>query len=151
MSTFPHTQNNEQDAPNNHFSGKAMSQVLPKEKEVENEILEWLAYNKIPAWKVQTVGIYDPTRKRFRKPNNRYHINGQCDISGILPGGIRLEIEVKRPCKRMRTEEALMNLASDDQQKFINMINNSGGLAFVADRLSVVTEKINHFFIMRNR
>jgi len=126
-----------------------MSQPLPLEKEVENEILDWLAYNKIPAWKVQTVGIFDASRGRFRRSNNRHHIRGQADISGILPGGIRLEIEVKRPAQKHRTEEALLNLASDEQRAFIEMINKAGGLAFVADRLTVVTDKINHFLQSR--
>jgi len=126
-----------------------MSQELPREKEVENQILEWLAHNNIQAWKVQTVGIFDASKGRFRKPRNRLHRKGQADISGILPGGIRLEIEVKRPAKKMRSEEALLNLASDEQREFIEMINKQGGIAFVADRLCVVTERINYFFMTR--
>jgi hypothetical protein len=111
------------------------------EKEVENLILEYLWNKGIHAWKNQSTGIYDPTRKVFRS-RNKFQINGVSDILGCLNDGRFLAIEIKKPVKNPRTDERLFNLASEDQRKFINNVNKNGGLAFVADSLSVVIDKL---------
>jgi hypothetical protein len=122
-----------------------ITKVKPQitEKEVENQILEWLGLKGIFAWKNQSIGVFDPRRNVFRKPKSKHQINGVSDILGILPDGRFLAIEVKRPLKKARTDEALMVIASDDQQAFILKIRESGGLAFVADRIGVVIEKLD--------
>jgi len=65
------------------------------EKPIENAILAYLNFSGILAWKNQTVGIYDPVKKIYRKSRNIYHISGVSDILGVLPDGIFLAIEVK--------------------------------------------------------
>lgn len=119
------------------------------EKEVENLILEYLWSKGIYAWKNQSTGVYDPTKKVFRKSKSKFQINGVSDILGILDGGRLLAIEVKKPVKNSRTPERLYNIASDDQKKFIDCINSSGGLAFVADRLDFVIEVLNRGKVSR--
>jgi len=113
------------------------------EKEVENQILDWLKSVGIMAWKNQSVGIFDIKRGIYRKPNNRHHIKGTSDILGVMPNGQFLSIEVKAPLKNPRSDERLFVLASPEQQDFILRVCKSGGLAFVADRLEVVKSKID--------
>lgn len=114
---------------------------IPSEKEVEKEIITALRLRGIYCWKNQSVGVFDPRRKVYLRPSVN-HINGVSDILGILPDGRFLAIEVKKPVKNPRSEESLRKLATEDQLRFIDEINKKGGLAFVADRLDVVLEKI---------
>jgi hypothetical protein len=105
------------------------------EKLIENQILTYLFKRGIFAWKNQSVGIYDPVKRIYRKNNNPFHIKGVSDILGILPGGRILAIEVK-------TEKGRV---SPEQQFFIQKINDRGGLAFVARSIyDVEKELANH-------
>ncbi len=52
----------------------------------------------------------------------RFGLPGQADLSGILPDGKRLEIEVKRPGGRQ----------SEEQKAFQEMIERFGGLYILA-------------------
>jgi len=92
------------------------------EKEIENSILNYLDF--LPncfAWKNQNVGIYDARKRTYRKSNSKHQFKGISDILGIYKGKM-LAIEVKQPKKK----------PTEDQQKFINKINENGGIAFVA-------------------
>lgn len=113
------------------------------EKELENQILDWLKSVGVMAWKNQSVGIFDQKRGIYRKPNNKHHIKGTSDILGIMPNGQFLAIECKAPLKNPRSDERLFVLASPEQQDFILRVCKSGGLAFVADRLEVVKSKLD--------
>lgn len=62
---------------------------------------------------------------------------GVSDILGVLPDGKFLAIEVKTPTGRV----------SDHQQKFIDKVNASGGVAFVARSLDDVLDTLG----LRNR
>lgn len=62
----------------------------------------------------------------------RFGVPGQADISGILVGGRRLEIEVKGPTGRM----------SDQQRKFRAMIECFGGLYILARSVDDVTQAL---------
>lgn len=108
-----------------------MKRVIP-EKSIENGILRWLNLSGIFAWKNQSVGIFDPVKKIYRRSNNPFHIKGVSDVLGILPDGRLLAIEVKSATGR----------ASPEQIAFIDKINTAGGLAFVARSLDEVQEKI---------
>lgn len=107
------------------------TKVIP-EKAIENQILRWLSISGIFAWKNQSVGIYDPIKKIYRRSNNPYHIKGVSDILGILPDGRFLAIEVKSKTGK----------PSPEQVRFIKTINESGGLAFVAKSLEDAQEEI---------
>lgn len=109
-----------------------MKRVIP-EKAIENGILRWLSLNGIFAWKNQSVGIFDPVKKIYRKSNNPYHIKGVSDIIGILSDGRFLAIEVKSKTGK----------PSPEQINFIKQINDSGGKAFIARSLEDVQEELH--------
>ena len=76
------------------------------------------------AWRNNNTGIFNPN-------TGKYHFNGLkgvSDILGVLEGGRFLAIEVKSARGRI----------SEDQTKFIEDINENGGLAFVAKSLDDV-------------
>lgn len=90
------------------------------EKEIENSILEYLNMRNVFAWKVKTMGTYDVTEKKFRKPS-KYYTKGQPDISAILPGGRYLGLEVKSALGRL----------SIHQKIFLERIKDAGGVSAV--------------------
>lgn len=102
------------------------------EKAIENQILLYLYKKNIYSWKNQSVGIYDQRLGIYRKSNNPFHKKGVSDILGLLPGGRFLAIEVK----------ARYGKVSPEQEQFINDVNKSGGLAFVARSVQDVIEKL---------
>lgn len=112
------------------------------EAQVQEQILSYLNSIGIYAWRNNSVGVYDPVRKVFRRPKSKYAINGVSDVLGILPDGRWLAIEVKKPCKNPRSDERLWNMASAEQKLFLENISKNKGLAFVADRLEIVIDKI---------
>ena len=99
------------------------------EKEIENEILDYLNLRTRGFfWKNQSVGIYDPRKKVFRKTRNRHHVRGVSDIIGVFPSGQFVAIEVKTKKGRV----------SQHQKFFLDNINYMGGIAFVARSLDDV-------------
>jgi hypothetical protein len=86
------------------------------EREIETLILQWLNLNGCKAWKNDSVGIWDPTRKVYRKRNGPFNQKGTSDILGILPGGRMLAIEVK----------SAKGTLSPEQRYFIDEINKRG-------------------------
>lgn len=109
-----------------------------KEKLIENHILRWLNISGIYAWKNQSVGIFDPVKKIYRRSNNPFHIKGVSDILGILPDGKFLAIEVKSKTGK----------ASPEQIMFIEKINKNGGKAFVAKTLEDVQEALKNVILI---
>ena len=94
-----------------------------KEKDIQKQILDWLRWHKVFCWKSNTAGIY-------RKSTDSYipaGMRGISDIIGIFNGRM-ICIEVKMPKKK----------PSEFQQRFIDSINKSGGIAFVAHSLDEV-------------
>lgn len=74
------------------------------EKDIENSILEALQTIKgCKVWKNQSVGIYDPTKKSFRR-RSKYQIKGVSDILGIYKGKM-LCLEVKTKKGRLSPEQ----------------------------------------------
>jgi hypothetical protein len=92
------------------------------EKEIQNNILEFLNHCAIESWPNQSVGVYDPIKKIYRKSRNKYHRNGIMDILGYLPNGTFLGIEVK----------SKKGVASPDQKKQICIANDNKAVAFVS-------------------
>ncbi|MEA2036380.1 MAG: hypothetical protein U9O94_02645 [Nanoarchaeota archaeon] len=90
------------------------------EKKLETAILDYLSYIKEGYFfKVNTMGVYDPTIGKHRKNMNKYAINGISDILGCFMG-VFMAMEVKLPSNKKRP---------DAQIDFINMINKTGGKA----------------------
>lgn len=103
------------------------------EGEVQNQILEYLNFKQIFNWRQNTMGVYcgkdNQGNARFRKAPT----TGVSDILGVLSNGRFLAIECKRPGGKPTPE----------QLEFIDSVNNNGGLAFIADSLDVVMEKLD--------
>lgn len=112
------------------------------EKQLENQVLQALNMRGVFCFKIQSTGLFDPTKKIFRKSMNQWHIKGVSDILGIYNGRM-IAIELKRPLKNPRTKERLDRLASPDQISFINRVNAEGGIGFVADSLDYIFDYLN--------
>ena len=105
------------------------------EKEIENQILSFLKTIGVYCWKNQSVGIYDPVRKIYRKNHNPHHLKGTSDILGVIQGRM-LAIEVK----------AEKGVLSPEQRIFIARVNEEGGIAFVTRSLDNCAENLLKFF-----
>src|SRR2546428_306245 len=106
------------------------------------QIFNLLRHKKIKAWRVYNGGVYDKKINGYRKPGGN-SMPGAFDISGMLPGGHRLEIEAKTKSELefiLRNYEMLSKYYGTnkkynhyrDQIAFKNMINGGGGVAFFA-------------------
>ena len=94
-----------------------MKQPALKEKDITMQIRNVLKMYGIFHWKVfQTLGATP----------------GISDILGVLPGGRMLAIEVK-------TEKGKL---SPHQERFIQNVNDNGGLAFVARSFDDVVQRL---------
>lgn len=104
------------------------------EKIIENHILQFLSYSPhVFVFKVQSTGMFDPTKKIFRKSFNKNHIKGVSDILGIIkPTGQFLAIEVKSKVGKL----------SPEQKVFLDKVQSMGGVAFVARSLEEVKERL---------
>ena len=103
--------------------GRKVRSLKPTEKSIENSILKYL--NFLPncfAWKNNSVGIFDPIRKVYRKPKSPYLINGVSDIVGIY-NGKPLFLEVKRT--------KAPSSVSPDQIKFLKRTKELGAISGV--------------------
>jgi len=67
------------------------------------------------------------------KSKYRFGIRGQCDISGILPDGRRLEIEVK----------TLEGKLSQSQKDFIKIMELNNAIVIVTTDLETVIKRID--------
>lgn len=86
-------------------------------------------------WVNDSVGIFDPVRKVYRRNNDPFRIKGVSDILGILRTGVFLAIEVKSEKGK----------ASLEQLNFINKINRAGGLAFIARSVEDVKKHLTEW------
>jgi len=102
------------------------------EQEIKNSILDYLSWKReCFVWPNDSVGIYDPIRKIYRKKNSKFHIRGVSDILGIFRERA-LAIEVK-------TQKGKV---SPEQLEFISKFNKSGGIAFVARSVEDVEREL---------
>lgn len=117
---------------------KSNNKIILSEKQIETCILRWLnAQWDCFAFKINTVGIYDPVAKVFRKNMNPYVIKGTSDILGVCRGKF-FAIEVKTPM-------TIKNGLSEDQISFLERVKRRGGHAYAVCNLEqahFVIEKI---------
>lgn len=120
------------------------------EKKIQNEILGFLRTIGVMCWTQNNVGVFDPTKKIFRKNNGPYHLKGISDILGIIPYyyqdsndnhspkclGRFLAIEVKSET----------GVISPEQRIFIAKINEEGGIAFATRSLENCISQLLKFF-----
>lgn len=110
------------------------------EKEIQNEILEFLKIIGVYCWPNQSVGIFDPVKKIYRKSKSRHHLNGVSDILGIINGRF-LAIEVKSATGQL----------SGEQRIFLARVNENGGIAFVARSVEQAAESLLKHFPSNDR
>ena len=109
---------------------------LDTETQITKGCLDWL--NTVPGvqcWRQNTGGrewIDTNGRKRYVQ----FGEPGQADITGIGPGGIRIEIEVKRPGE----EPNLL------QMTWLAMIVRRGGIGFWCDSLNSCMRMLSSHF-----
>ncbi|MFA6242583.1 MAG: hypothetical protein WC655_16720 [Candidatus Hydrogenedentales bacterium] len=97
--------------------------TMIRERDIQKQIVEYLSYRPdIKVWR-QNCGAF-VVGKRFV----RFGIPGQADITGIMKGGRRIEIEVKTKRGKL----------SPEQETFRKMIEDCGGLYIVARDLDDV-------------
>jgi penicillin-binding protein-related factor A (putative recombinase) len=115
---------------------RTKKQPVPKlsEKQIENSILQYLHLKKIYCWKQNTTGVYDAQKECFRRPHSPYIISGIADIIGIMPSGRFFAIEVKTPQRKSNV--------SDHQKAFLQSIQESGGIAFIATSIEDVINNL---------
>lgn len=101
-----------------------------KETEVQAQILEYLQLKGMFVWRNDSVGVYDATKKTYRR-KSKFCMNGVADIIGIYKSKF-LAIEVKTG----------YNKPSDNQKKFLERVNREGGIAFVAYSLDDVINNL---------
>lgn len=103
---------------------------MPREKQIQNAILRTFGTRRdMRLWRAN-VGA-----ARFGRHVVRFGVPGQADLTGILPGGIRLEIEVKAPNGRQ----------SREQQAFQRMIERFGGVYVLARSVEDVWRAIGEY------
>lgn len=110
---------------------------IPKdvsEKDIQSAILKYLRMRGIFCWRQNNVGVYDQNKKRYIRPNSRFHLRGVSDILGVLPDGRLLAIEVK----------SRKGVVSIDQRTFLDSITQSKGVAFVARSLDDVIQELRY-------
>lgn len=99
-----------------------------KERDIQREIIKYLRIKQIFCWKNNSVGIYVEKRKTYIPVG----MKGISDIIGLLPTGQLFAIEVK----------VKNRYPNQNQKDFMQKINDSGGLAFVARSLDDVDKYI---------
>lgn len=87
-------------------------------------------------WKVNSVGIYDPSIQKFRANKNKHIINGVSDIIGLFytgEVGILIAIEVKTKSGKL----------SSGQSDFLSKVERLGGRSCVARSIKDVKDFID--------
>lgn len=104
---------------------------MTPEGRIKNEILSYLHSHNIFCWPNDSVGIFDPNKRVFRRRNSIYHINGVSDILGIY-NNKSLAIEVKSKTGRL----------SPQQKDFLEKFEANGGIAFMARSVQDVIDNL---------
>lgn len=97
------------------------------EKDIKAQIIHFLKWKKVMCWVQSNVGIYDPTKNKFRTLNGTGQRKGVADILGIHQTRM-LAIEVKTPRGQL----------SVHQWNFLRDVHQAGGIAIVACSVDVV-------------
>ena len=100
------------------------------EKSIQNAILRTFGTRPdMRIWRMNTGAA------RYGQTTVHFGVPGQADLSGILPGGIRLEIEVKSGSWKQ----------SDDQLAYQQMIQRFGGVYVLARSVDDVWRAIGQY------
>ncbi|HLN19159.1 MAG TPA: VRR-NUC domain-containing protein [Patescibacteria group bacterium] len=100
------------------------------EIKIQREICEWLEERGVFFWRNNSVGLFDPFMNRYRK-KGRFEIIGISDILAVI-GGRFVAIEVKSKTGKPTPSQLI----------FMDKVNKSGGLAFVARSVEEVEKEL---------
>lgn len=92
------------------------------EADVLNQCMQWLRCKHIPAWRINTMGVWDKKKQAYRKAPSR----GISDVIGVLPDGKILCVE----CKSKKGKLSVFQI------DFLNTIAKNKGLAMVVYSVS---------------
>ena len=109
---------------------------MTPEGRVRNLVCGYLKARGVYFFVHDSVGIFDPKTKRFRRNTSPYRIKGVADIIGILPSGRFLAIELKSATGTLTKE----------QKAFLEAIRTNGGVSFVARSIEDVEEGLRGHF-----
>ena len=101
-----------------------------KESVLINQIIEYLSYKNIFAWRNNTMGVYDRKTGRYRRIAKTSR--GVSDILGVLQDGKILCIECKTGKLKL----------SEYQTEFGEKISSNNGIFIVAYELEDVIERL---------
>ncbi len=97
----------------------------PRETDLVRACLDYLQLRRIFAWRNNTQGVFDPSRRKWRTFTG---LKGVADILGVLSGkehpcghGVFLAVETKLPGRRPTAE----------QQDFIDRVRAAGGVGLL--------------------
>jgi hypothetical protein len=111
-----------------------------READVLRSCLDYLRLRGVFAWRSNTTGVYDPTRKAFRSFRG---LRGVSDILGVLPRtldvggrrvtvGVFLSVEVKSARGRLTPE----------QEAFADAVRKAGGVSLVVRSLKELVDAL---------
>lgn len=88
------------------------------------------------SWVNQSVGIFDPIKRCYRKNTSKFHVNGISDITIIVK---------KRTCALVCFVElkSKNGKQTDSQKIFENNVKEKKGIYLVVNSLSVLINEIN--------
>ena len=119
------------------------------EKAIEKLILQYLSIKGIYALKLNTVGVFDQEKGKYRLPRSPFIKKGVSDIIAILkPHGQIIAIEVKTPKRK--------NNLSIHQKIFMDEVQKNGGISLVATSVVDVIKRLeeledNHKILPENK
>ncbi len=100
------------------------------EQEIQNDILRTFGTDpRLRLWRANS-GV-----ARMGRRVVRFGVPGQADLTGILPGGIRLEVEVKAENGRQ----------SEEQRNYQRMVEQFGGVYVLARSVEDVQLAIGRY------
>lgn len=114
----------------NNTKAEQYQERLVKETDIQNAILEYLQYKNIFVWRNNNTPVFDPRTNAYRRMP-KGSIKGVSDILGVFKGKM-LAIEVKRPGF----------YPSQSQKKFLQQINDEGGVGFIARSVDDVEREL---------
>jgi hypothetical protein len=100
------------------------------ESQIQNAVCDYLAINRFFFWRQNTIPVYDPVRKAFRRMP-KYSMNGVSDIIWIYRGAA-IFIEVKTPKGKL----------SESQKEFKTRIEEEGGYYFIVRNFEDIEEVV---------
>lgn len=115
-----------------------------KESHIQNQILQYLSFKGIYCWRNNSVGVFDPIRKIYRKAKNGYLINGVSDILGIIPPQISRS---KAPIFIAIEVKSRKGKLSESQKIFIENINKNGGVGLVLRSIDEAIEELKKYIL----